>query len=46
MRTQWYPSSIEENNISPVTMRAKILLPDQVQDIENKFNNNSLSLSS
>jgi len=37
--TAMYPSIIEQNNISPVSMLAKILLPEQVFDAENQFNN-------
>ena len=34
-----YPSIIDENNISTDTMDGKILLPEQIDDHENRFNN-------
>ena len=35
-----YPSIIDENNMSTDTMDGKILLPDQLDPKENRFNNN------
>ena len=35
-----YPSIIDENNMSTDTMEGKILLPDQIDPKENRFNNN------
>lgn len=35
-----YPSNINENNISPNTQIGKIILPNQIDPKENRFNNN------
>lgn len=34
-----YPSEIDENNIAPNTQHGKIILPEQLDDKENRFNN-------